>query len=94
MSSLLKTSRKGFYPLIIVDVKFARNIEIHTKNIKNGIRPFDECKMWMSSLPATLRIGLHPLISVDVKSIRNIKNGFTPFNMLKISICRKNVFQI
>ena len=37
-------------------------------------------------------MGLHPLISVDVKSARNIKNEFKLFDMLKMTMCIKNVF--
>ena len=62
----------GLHPLIIVDVKSTRN--------KNWIRPFDECKMWITSLPATSIMGLQPLIIVDVKSTININNGFTAFD--------------
>ena len=43
----------GLLPLISLDVKSIRNI-------KNGIRPFDEYEMWMSSLLETWRMGFTP----------------------------------
>ena len=138
------------YTLIIVYVKSTRNNEngfMHFDYFRcsksdrynvNEIRPFDECKIWMSCLPGTsslistsllvttimkvnpliladvkslleTKIGLDPLMRtkcgcivslqlrkmvytlwlvwiMDVKSTWNIKNGFTPFDMLKIFI--------
>ena len=75
------------YTLIIVDVKSTRNNEngfTHFDYFRcsksnrynmNGIRPFDECKIWMSSLPGT-----SSLISVDVKSTSNNDNESKPFD--------------
>ena len=65
--------RMALHHLIIVDVKSTRNIkngftpllfnvDVKSTRNKDWIRPFDECRMWMSSLlPATSRIGIHPL---------------------------------